>query len=229
MKFKKIWITSDSHWDHSNVIHYCKRPYATTEEMNQDLLTKWNQVVAKDDTVIHLGDFIWTKPGDYSWLEKLHGNKILVCGNHDKDRHKYTAKGIVVVESMDMLICKHLVRLSHYPYRMGGIKAYYYKIRDFLFTRHKLKHYEKRPIWDGRWLIHGHTHAPHKVDYKMKSIHVGVDAWGFRPVNLAEIEAIINRGEGGATPIDRTIRDYDKKWIEFMRFTQEYEKVESED
>ena len=51
------YITSDQHFFHKNIIDYENRPYSSVEEMNEDLITKWNSVVSNEDTVFCLGDF----------------------------------------------------------------------------------------------------------------------------------------------------------------------------
>ena len=52
-----IRFTSDTHFGHNNIIKFCKRPWKTTEEMNEALIERWNSVVKPDDIVFHLGDF----------------------------------------------------------------------------------------------------------------------------------------------------------------------------
>ena len=81
----KIYVTSDTHFSHANIIKYCNRPYSSIEEMNQSLVENWNSVVNKNDLVIHLGDFAWgrTIQSIKQHLDKLNGNKILILGNHD--------------------------------------------------------------------------------------------------------------------------------------------------
>jgi calcineurin-like phosphoesterase family protein len=132
--------------------------------------------------------------GDYLLIERLNGRIILIQGNHDKEPNKFSrCKNIIaVLQEAEIMICKQRVRLSHYPYKVSGWKKYYYLIKD-LFTRHKLKHSAKRPVFNGQWLLHGHTHSPEKLNKSMKSIHIGVDAWNFKPVNLNEIELILNQ------------------------------------
>ena len=51
------------------------------------------------------------------------------------------------------------------------------------------KYHHKRPMDNGQFLIHGHTHSKHKINGK--AIHVGVDAWNFKPVNIQEISNMI--------------------------------------
>ena len=51
-----IYVISDTHFSHNNIIEYCDRPYKNTLEMNQDIIKKWNSVVTENDIVFHLGD-----------------------------------------------------------------------------------------------------------------------------------------------------------------------------
>jgi calcineurin-like phosphoesterase family protein len=53
----KIYFSSDHHFSHSNVIKYCNRPYTSVQEMNEDLIQRWNNQVKPEDTVYYLGDF----------------------------------------------------------------------------------------------------------------------------------------------------------------------------
>jgi len=88
MNIPKVWLISDSHFYHGNIIKYCHRPYKTVEEMNIDIIQKWNSVVGKDDTVWHLGDFAFFRKNDTDKIKKiiakLNGNINLLLGNHDR-------------------------------------------------------------------------------------------------------------------------------------------------
>ena len=53
----KRWVVSDTHFNHANIIQYCDRPFADVEQMNKELIKRWNNTVAKDDIVYQLGDF----------------------------------------------------------------------------------------------------------------------------------------------------------------------------
>ena len=50
-------FTADTHFNHANIIRYCRRPFGSVREMNEALVSNWNRVVAEDDVVYHLGDF----------------------------------------------------------------------------------------------------------------------------------------------------------------------------
>lgn len=44
-----IFFTSDHHFSHANIIRYCNRPFASAEEMNQELIRRWNQTVSLNE------------------------------------------------------------------------------------------------------------------------------------------------------------------------------------
>ena len=82
-----IYIVSDTHFYHKNILQYCDRPYKTVEEMNLAIVNNWNSVVTPNDIVFHLGDVGFglvenLKP----MIESLNGHKILLKGNHDMKR-----------------------------------------------------------------------------------------------------------------------------------------------
>ena len=82
-----IYVASDLHLEHENIIDYCDRPFETVDEMNETLVENWNTVVSPEDTVLYLGDLVPFERQDHvvlDWLEKLHGEIIFIRGNHDK-------------------------------------------------------------------------------------------------------------------------------------------------
>jgi calcineurin-like phosphoesterase family protein len=82
-----IYITSDDHFYHNNIIQYCNRPFASVEEMNSTLIHNWNNVVRPDDIVFNLGDFcLGSSDKVKDTLFQLNGHVILIMGNHDR-RH----------------------------------------------------------------------------------------------------------------------------------------------
>jgi calcineurin-like phosphoesterase family protein len=75
-----FYLISDTHFNHANIATYCDRP----ENFTEIILRNLRSTLTQDDTLIHLGDvFIGTKP---SWLGDWPGRKILVRGNHDRQR-----------------------------------------------------------------------------------------------------------------------------------------------
>lgn len=82
-----IYFTSDTHFGHKNIIKYCGRPFADVEEMNRELVLRWNARVNARDTVYHLGDFAFLgKTRAAEILQALNGDKVLIIGNHDPSK-----------------------------------------------------------------------------------------------------------------------------------------------
>ena len=83
----RTWITSDLHLFHENIIAYCGRPHETVDQMNQKIISAWNEVVASDDRVIVVGDLSAGLGPRKEALQKiigdLPGRKTLIRGNHD--------------------------------------------------------------------------------------------------------------------------------------------------
>ncbi len=181
------WFTSDLHFGHKNVIEFCHRPFSSLEDMNETLIKNWNHSVSKSETIVVVGDLALCKFKDFLPIaQRLNGRKILVQGNHDGySVGQYNSAGFDVVQEMVINLCGQRTRLSHFPYA--------YKWWRQLFAHKSEKRFmEKRPPRrDNEYLIHGHTHS--KFQHKDNRIHVGVDAWNFKPVHLSQIESIMSK------------------------------------
>ena len=82
---RNVWLTSDTHFGHNNIIKYCNRPFSSVEEMDETLIQNWNKVVKPGDLVYHLGDVtMGVSHSRLDWImNRLHGSKRLIVGNHD--------------------------------------------------------------------------------------------------------------------------------------------------
>ena len=79
-----MFFTSDTHFNHTNIIQYCQRPFKSTDEMNEAMIDNWNSIVGEDDTVFHLGDFCLGGAAEWNKiLNRLNGRIYLILGNHD--------------------------------------------------------------------------------------------------------------------------------------------------
>lgn len=79
---KKVFVISDTHFGHNNIIKYANRPWETTEDMDNDMVDFWNHMVSPEDKVYHLGDVTLGKK-NLEILNRLNGHKTLIAGNHD--------------------------------------------------------------------------------------------------------------------------------------------------
>lgn len=155
------------------------------------LATNWCAHVRKDDIVWFHGDLALSQYlKTLEWLARLPGRKRMLWGNHDyghpginRQAHKYQHLYWPVFEMADMAArarySGQAVLLSHFPYEIDR--------EEFESARH--------PQWrlpnEGEWLLHGHTHLQEKIT-SAREIHVGLDAWSLRPVNVEEIIAIMS-------------------------------------
>lgn len=83
----RYFYTADLHLGHARIIDFCKRPFATVEEMNETLVANWNRVVQKGDRVFVVGDFSMKmeRTALRTLFDRLEGDKHLLIGNHDHD------------------------------------------------------------------------------------------------------------------------------------------------
>src|SRR6266700_3877714 len=85
----KVWISSDHHFFHHNILEYCNRPFSDVMEMDIAMSDAWNLRVSKDDLVLYLGDMtLINKPTKYpdtiETIKNLKGRKVFIKGNNDK-------------------------------------------------------------------------------------------------------------------------------------------------
>lgn len=160
----QVWFTADTHWFHYNIIKYCKRPFNTVEEMNEAMISNWNAVVNRGDTVYHLGDFAFAKTTHQvnHILKRLNGQVHIIFGGHDRDAvkkadfaSKSTLKSIKI-KSQTIVLC-------HYAMRVWD-KSHY-----------------------GSYHLYGHSHGSLPDDLNSLSCDVGVDCWGFTPVSYDQV------------------------------------------
>lgn len=200
-----IFLSSDSHFYHNNVIRYCTRPFATVEEMNEAMVKEWNSVVGPDDTVYYLGDFSLAFRAVEIFSFRLNGRKLIVPGNHDfchsyhkksrsvENREKWLQKyrdyGWEILPEQTTLDIPGLAtfNLCHHPY-----SGQYELTNGDKYARW-------RPVDDGRILLNGHVHETWKTRRSPKGtlmINVGVDVWNFRPVSVEQLKELIEQENG---------------------------------
>ena len=83
------YYISDLHFFHDKVIRLDKRSFESLEEMNEQMVLRWNRRVKKNDQVVILGDFIGGDVREANRiLERLNGRLYLILGNHDEVVYK---------------------------------------------------------------------------------------------------------------------------------------------
>lgn len=119
---ERVWITSDLHFLHTNIIGYCDRPFFDVGSMTDSLIATL-QKVPNDEIILFGGDMAM---GDYqrsvALMRLLPGRKILIAGNHDltRDGKCKLANEKDLFEAVVPFLAwqgyqRRLVVVSHYP------------------------------------------------------------------------------------------------------------------
>jgi calcineurin-like phosphoesterase family protein len=170
----RIFLTSDLHFGHANIIKYCDRPYASPDEMDAALINNWNARVAPTDTVWVLGDVFFRPAGEaQEIISQLNGFKKLVLGNHDK-----------VIRNQAPL-------RAHFNEVYDGLHETYLYDDECAKVFAVLCHYPMlswNRAFHGSIQLHGHVHSRAPLgDGKVRRYDVGVDANNYAPVSLREV------------------------------------------
>ena len=160
----KVFLISDTHFCHQNLIHYVGRPFKNKNEMNETMFNKWNETVTNDDYVIFCGDFVVGASDKRKvcnlLYKKLNGKKIMIYGNHDiREGLEYDFYDAVIMEMFGKKIICH-----HFPIDPS--------------------------LANCDVAIVGHTHSndnPTKTKYKLKNqLNVSCELLDYVPILLTE-------------------------------------------
>lgn len=181
----KLFFTSDTHFFHKNIIKYVNRPFETVEEMNETIVTRWNETIPKDADVFHMGDVSLTAGSKElsDILYSLNGRKHLIIGNHEKD----------------------VLKRSHIRSIFSGI----YDIAEIYVPDKEITYGEQHIVmchypmltWNashrGSWQLFGHVHGGLSnkgvINHKATQIDVGVDCHDLYPVSYQTVKELITK------------------------------------
>jgi calcineurin-like phosphoesterase family protein len=132
------FLYSDPHFGHAGVCKFMRadgvtklRPWDDPDEMDEEMVKRFNERVRPKDKVYFLGDVAINRKALATVL-RLNGDKVLIRGNHDIFRdEEYTKVGFRSLRACHVM---NNYLLSHIPI-----------------------HPESLSRWKGNW--HGHTHA----------------------------------------------------------------------
>lgn len=152
-----IWVISDTHFGHENIIKYCNRPFKDAYEMNEIMVQRWNEVVKPQDHIYHLGDVAVSQVSLNDVMPRLLGHKRLVLGNHDNH-----------------------APIENYAQYFDKILAW--RLFKPLILTHVPIHLES--FGKAQVNVHGHIHE--KV-YSGPYLNVSVEQINYRPIHLDEL------------------------------------------
>ncbi len=159
-----VYFTADTHFGHGGALGLYRRPFGSVPAMDAAITAAWQETVSAEDEVWHLGDFALGRRTDAAaLLAALPGRKHLITGNNDPAATTTLSGWSSVQAYAELTLDGTALVLCHYAFRTW------------------------RGLGRGAWNLHGHSHG--RLKPLTRQCDVGVDAWQFRPVTLAQIIA----------------------------------------
>jgi calcineurin-like phosphoesterase family protein len=161
---RRVWVWSDQHFGHFNIIRYTDRPFHATEEMNETMYANYLARVQPDDLVLFGGDVSFgALEIARERLRALPGEKILVLGNHEFDGGGFRKHHVFDVTTMSFVF-------SH-PHTQASVLVTHVPVDDALLPKGVIN-------------LHGHTH---RHTCGPRHINMSVEHMDFGPMLLSDL------------------------------------------
>ena len=132
-----VFLVSDTHFGHAGVCRFTEadgvtkiRPWTDPDEMDEEMIRRWNDCVRPNDKVYHLGDVVINRKS-LKTLSRLNGDKVLIRGNHDifrDDEYREHFRELRAYHVMNGMI------LSHIPVHESSLGRFGVNIHGHLHT-----------------------------------------------------------------------------------------------
>lgn len=166
-----LYFISDFHFGHKNIITYCNRPFANSDEMDKTLIHNFLHKVPEGETCYILGDIF--NPILLGAFQNRH--LVIILGNHD--RRKKSEEAIYNAISTFYLDCE--------VYKVPIL------IKKFIWLSHEPL---ECMVPESPYLnIHGHVHNDKNFDNSKKwydggrRFNVSCEMINYTPISLEEI------------------------------------------
>lgn len=212
----RIFFTSDLWLGRNNIIDIYKRPFSSIEEMNTTIIERWNTTVGNDDLVFVLGNCVYDGTHAQNILADLRGTKVMMLSESDKNILRIDD---VYLDEITLLseICKaHFLTdkqeaMLYDTFGLMTSEEILESITNIVDTFHPDVILLKDSIvdlarygitlslypmleWNGKksgtMNLHGGTMESSKDLNIDNRISVRTDFWGFRPIELSEVQTI---------------------------------------
>ena len=131
------FLVSDTHFGHAGVCRFTEadgvtkiRPWTDPDEMDEEMVRRWNDVVRPNDKVYHLGDVVINRKS-LKTMARLNGDKVLIRGNHDIFRDEEYREYFRELRAYHVL---NGMILSHIPVHEASIGRFGTNIHGHLHT-----------------------------------------------------------------------------------------------
>ena len=140
-----VFLTSDTHFGHTGVCRFTRndgvtklRPWDDPDEMDEEMVKRWNETVRPNDKVYHLGDVVINRKA-LKIMSRLNGDKVLIRGNHDifrDDEYREHFRELRAYHVMNGMI------LSHIPIHTESLGRFGTNIHGHLHANRVMKNVE---------------------------------------------------------------------------------------
>ena len=151
-----VFLTSDTHFGHAGVCRFMQndgvtklRPWTDPDEMDEEMVKRWNETVKPTDKVYHLGDVVINRKA-LKIMHRLNGDKVLIRGNHDifkDDDYREHFRELRAYHVMNGMILSHI---PLHPESLGrfGVNIHGHTHSNRVMTWHPTK---QHPVVDPRY------------------------------------------------------------------------------
>jgi len=178
-----VFLVSDTHFGHLGVCKFTRndgvtklRPWDNAEDMDEEMVKRWNETVRPNDKVYHLGDVVINRKA-LGIMRRLNGDKVLIRGNHDifrDDEYRQHFRELRAYHVLNGMI------LSHIPIHPESLGRFGTNIHGHLHAN--------------RVMIQKHAKATPEIDPRYHC--VCVEQTDFRPILFEDVIKRI-KAEGG--------------------------------
>ena len=184
------FLVSDTHFGHKGVCHFMRkdgetklRPWDTAEEMDEEMVKRWNERVKPSDKVYHLGDVVINRKA-LGIMRRLNGDKVLIRGNHDifrDDEYREHFRELRAYHVMNGMI------FSHIPLHPDSLGRFGVNVHGHLHSDRVMKTGKSIAFGNGAF-------TPHEIDTRYHC--VCVEQTDFAPILFEDVIKRIEE-EGG--------------------------------
>lgn len=191
---QNIYFTADLHFGHKNILTLSNRRFSSIKEHDDFIIKCINDTVTVADHLYILGDLGFHKDyvGLVTCLSQINCRNIhIIKGNHDNRQNmKRLCVDGLIVEVKEMKVVQkgqHRIFCCHYPMR------------------------EWPGFYRGDYHAYGHVHAT--LPFFERSMDVGIDSIGYKPV---EFDELIKRIDNNYASLETKITKEDEMINEFF-------------
>ena len=162
------FLIGNCQFGRGNIIRKNKRPFGNVQDMNEEMVQRWNAVVSNDDVVIHLGNFAWDPTTAEEVLDVLNFKQLWILPAEND-------QAILEMNRTQML--PDGVKIVNRIFEQNQINA--------TFAYWPMVEWPSKT--KGNYLFYGYYGKKYKPDHKKKMINMACEFWNYTPQNISSL------------------------------------------